>query len=216
MRGGHFFVAKLCKVKVNEFAIGFGPTIWKKQGKETRYSLRLIPLGGFVSMEGEEEKSDEEGSFSKASIPKRIAIIAAGGLVNIIFALLIYFLIILIITGNLHVALSNTANFFTSAIESLKLLFTGKVQINQLVGPVRYIRNGFKYKWSYRIHVYDGSNIFIFRCNKPFIFSAIRWRKNIIANNRVNTKKAIKTRVRNSNTIIRFCIINSFINICCI
>ena len=41
---GHFTVAKLCKVKVNEFAIGFGPTIWKKQGKETKYALRLIPL----------------------------------------------------------------------------------------------------------------------------------------------------------------------------
>ena len=41
--GGHFIVAKLCKVKVNEFAIGFGPIIWKKQGKETKYALRLIP-----------------------------------------------------------------------------------------------------------------------------------------------------------------------------
>ena len=42
--GGHFLTAKLCKVKVNEFAIGFGPTIWKKQGKETKYAIRLIPL----------------------------------------------------------------------------------------------------------------------------------------------------------------------------
>lgn len=76
--GGHFIIAKLCKVKVNEFAIGFGPTIWSKQGKETKYALRLIPLGGFVSMEGEEERSEEEGSFSNASIPRRIAIVMAG------------------------------------------------------------------------------------------------------------------------------------------
>ena len=41
---GHFLVAKACKIKVKEFAIGFGPTIWKKQGKETKYALRLIPL----------------------------------------------------------------------------------------------------------------------------------------------------------------------------
>ena len=75
--GGHFLVAKLCKVKVNEFAIGFGPTIWKKKGKVTKYAIRLIPLGGFVSMEGEEERSENEGSFSKASIPKRIAIVVA-------------------------------------------------------------------------------------------------------------------------------------------
>ena len=97
--GGHFLIAKLCKIRVNEFAIGFGPTIWKNQGKETKYALRLIPLGGFVDMLGEEERSEEEGSFSKASIPKRIAVVAAGGLVNIIFALIVYF-ILMSFTGN--------------------------------------------------------------------------------------------------------------------
>ena len=97
--GGHFCVAKLCKIKVNEFAIGFGPTIWKKQGKETKYALRLIPLGGFVNMEGEEERSNAEGSFSNASIPKRIAVVAAGGLVNMIFALIVYFTL-MSFTGN--------------------------------------------------------------------------------------------------------------------
>lgn len=95
---GHFTVAKLCKVKVNEFAIGFGPTIWKHKGKETKYALRAIPLGGFVSMEGETERSDNERSFSKVSIPKRIAIVAAGGLVNIIFAICV-FLILQMTTG---------------------------------------------------------------------------------------------------------------------
>lgn len=106
---GHFLVAKLCKVKVNEFAIGFGPTIWKKQGKETKYALRLIPLGGFVSMEGEEERSEKEGSFSKASIPKRIAIVLAGGVVNIIFALIVYFTLTAF-TGN------NISNIVDSTI----------------------------------------------------------------------------------------------------
>ncbi len=90
---GHFLVAKLCQVKVNEFAIGFGPAIWKKQGKETKYTLRLIPLGGYNSMEGEEEASEDERSFSKASIPKRIAIVLAGATVNIIFAIMVYFTI---------------------------------------------------------------------------------------------------------------------------
>lgn len=92
--GGHFLVAKLCKIKVNEFAIGFGPKIWQKQGKETKYTLRLIPLGGFNSLEGEEQRSDDERSFSKASIPKRIAIVLAGGLVNIVFGLLVYFILV--------------------------------------------------------------------------------------------------------------------------
>lgn len=91
---GHFTVAKWCKVKVNEFAIGFGPTIWKKQGKETKYAIRLIPLGGFVSMEGEDERSEDSRSFSKASIPKRMAIVVAGATVNILFAILVYFILI--------------------------------------------------------------------------------------------------------------------------
>ena len=99
---GHFIVAKLCKVRVNEFSIGFGPAIWKKQGKETKYTLRLIPLGGFNSLEGEEERSDDERSFSQASISKRIAIVVAGATVNILFAIIIYF--ILSSTGGTYVS----------------------------------------------------------------------------------------------------------------
>lgn len=91
--GGHFIVAKLCKVRVHEFAIGFGPNLIKKKIGDTVYALRAVPLGGFVRMEGEEEYSDSEDSFSKKSIPKRIAIVLAGGGVNIIFGLLIYFIL---------------------------------------------------------------------------------------------------------------------------
>ena len=97
--GGHFLVAKFFKVKVNEFSIGFGKQICSKRKGETVYSIRMIPLGGFVSMLGEEERSDDERSFSRQSIPKRIAIVAAGGLVNIVFGILVYFLVLLCI-GN--------------------------------------------------------------------------------------------------------------------
>ena len=142
--GGHFLVAKLCKVKVNEFAIGFGPTIWKKQGKETKYALRLIPLGGFVSMEGEEEASEEEGSFSKASIPKRLAIVFAGPLVNIVFAIIVYFIVHFIygITtlGDFGVSIKFAADslgsFLVDTYNGLVNLFTGKVGLDQMVGPV--------------------------------------------------------------------------------
>lgn len=133
---GHFLVARLCKVKVKEFAIGFGPTIWQKQGKETKYALRLIPLGGFVSMEGEEERSDKEGSFSNSSVSKRIAIVVAGGLVNIVFAILVYIILMTIMTENFSKALSATGAFAFSIVESLKLLFSGGVTVDQLMGPV--------------------------------------------------------------------------------
>jgi regulator of sigma E protease len=134
--GGHFLVAKLCKVKVNEFAIGFGPTIWKSKNTQTKYALRIIPLGGFVSMEGEDEHSDAEGSFSKASIPKRIAIIIAGGMVNIIFGLLLFFILASIVQKSIYYGFLSTLNFSTSIIESLKMLFTGNVSVNDLTGPI--------------------------------------------------------------------------------
>ena len=134
--GGHFLVAKLCKIKVLEFAIGFGPTIWSKQGKETKYALRLIPLGGFVNMIGEEERSDEEGSFSKACIPKRIAVVAAGGLVNIIFALIVYFILVASVFNDISYAFWETGDFAFSLVDNLKLLFTGNITVDQMMGPV--------------------------------------------------------------------------------
>ena len=91
--GGHFLVAKLCKVKVKQFSIGFGPKIFSKQGVETKYSVRAIPLGGFVEMLGETERVDEEGAFNKAKISKRLAIVFAGPIVNILFGLIVYFLL---------------------------------------------------------------------------------------------------------------------------
>lgn len=134
--GGHFLVAKLCKVKVNEFAIGFGPILLQKQGKETKYVLRLIPLGGFVNMEGEEEHSDKEGSFSKASISKRIAIVLAGGMVNILFGILTYFIIIASYT-NIANAVEALKLFGISMLDSLKMLFNGTAfKEEQLMGIV--------------------------------------------------------------------------------
>ncbi len=143
---GHFLVAKACKVRVNEFAIGFGPTIWKKQGKQTLYALRLVPLGGFVSLEGEEEHSEEEGSFSNTSIPKRIAIVAAGGLTNIVFGLITFFILSTVFFASakpdsnflnqISYGFSNTVNYVGLVFESLGQLFTGNINIDQLTGPI--------------------------------------------------------------------------------
>lgn len=90
---GHFVAAKSLGVTVQEFAIGFGPTIWKKQGKETLYSVRLLPIGGFCKMEGEDEDSQSEGALNNKPVWKRLIIISAGAIVNILIGLLIFFLI---------------------------------------------------------------------------------------------------------------------------
>ena len=89
--GGHFLAARFFKVKVEEFSIGFGPKIFTKKGKETEYSLSLIPFGGYVKMTGENEKIQEKGSFSEAKVLHRIAIVAAGAFVNIVFAIIVFF-----------------------------------------------------------------------------------------------------------------------------
>lgn len=86
---GHFFFAKLFKVKVNEFSLGMGPKILKKQIGETLYALRLFPIGGFVSMEGEDEESDNERSFSKKRPWQRFIIVAAGAILNLILGVVV-------------------------------------------------------------------------------------------------------------------------------
>ena len=133
---GHFLVAKLCNVKVNQFSIGFGPEIWKWQGKETKYALRLIPLGGFVSMEGEEKESNDERAFNKISIIKRILIVSAGALVNIIFGLIVYIILALVVYNNVTDALFAIKEFGLSLVESIKMMFTGHVGMKDLTGPV--------------------------------------------------------------------------------
>ena len=86
---GHFLFAKLFHVKVNEFAIGFGPTLFRFGKGETTYSLRLLPFGGFCSMEGEDEESDNERAFSKKPVWKRLVIVVAGAMNNLILGLIL-------------------------------------------------------------------------------------------------------------------------------
>lgn len=89
---GHFFVAKACNVKVNEFSLGMGPKIvsW---GKETKYSLRLLPIGGFVAMEGEDSDSDDDRAFSKKKVWQRLLVVVAGAIMNLLLGFVILIII---------------------------------------------------------------------------------------------------------------------------
>jgi len=86
---GHFTVAKIVGIKVNEFAIGMGPKIFQKTKGETLYTLRALPIGGFVRMEGEEESSNDPRSFQNVSPLSRIAVIAAGAFMNFVLAIVV-------------------------------------------------------------------------------------------------------------------------------
>lgn len=90
---GHFAVAKLVGIKVHEFAIGMGPKLLSFSGRETAYSVRALPIGGYVKMEGEDEKSDDIRSFNNKSVPARMAVIVAGPIMNFILGLLLFTLL---------------------------------------------------------------------------------------------------------------------------
>ncbi len=87
---GHFAVAKLVGIKVNEFSIGMGPKIFQKKKGETKYSIRALPIGGYVSMEGEDENSDDPRSFNRVPALSRIAVIAAGAIMNFVLAIIVF------------------------------------------------------------------------------------------------------------------------------
>ena len=94
---GHFIAARRMGVKVNEFAFGMGPAIWKKQGAETLYSIRLFPVGGFCAMEGEDGDSGDSAdprAFGNKKPWQKIVVLAAGSFMNIICAIVIMSLIV--------------------------------------------------------------------------------------------------------------------------
>ena len=88
---GHFAAAKLSGVQVNEFAMFMGPALWKKQIGETLYSIRLIPIGGYCAMEGEDEDTNNPRSFQKAAWWKRLVILVAGAAMNFLAGVLLMF-----------------------------------------------------------------------------------------------------------------------------
>ena len=91
---GHFITAKRGGVQVNEFWIGMGPTLLKKEHNGTLYCLKLLPFGGACVMEGEDEDSESEHAFGKASLPRRMLIVAAGALMNFLVGFLIVLAVI--------------------------------------------------------------------------------------------------------------------------
>jgi len=108
---GHFTAAKLLGVRVREFAIGMGPKILKKQGKETLYTLRLLPFGGFCAMDEDEEAVDER-SFSAQKRWRRVVILAAGGAANFIAAFIIIIILFSGASGFVGTTITDIADGF--------------------------------------------------------------------------------------------------------
>lgn len=91
---GHFTFAKIFGVKVNEFSIGMGPQLFHFGKGETKYAVRLFPIGGYVAMEGEDEESDDKRAFINIKPWKKAIILCAGAVINIIFGIILMAIII--------------------------------------------------------------------------------------------------------------------------
>ena len=96
---GNFTVAKLCNIRVNEFAIGMGPAIIKRRKGATLYAVRVIPIGGYAKMEGEDESSEDDRAFNKKPVYQRILVVVAGAVMNLLLGFIIIFVATLMSKG---------------------------------------------------------------------------------------------------------------------
>ncbi|CDC63744.1 membrane-associated zinc metalloprotease [Clostridium sp. CAG:448] len=119
---GHFLVARAFRVTVNEFSIGMGPKIVSRVAKKSgiRYSLRMLPIGGYVSMAGENEASDDVNAFSNKKVWQRILVVLAGPAMNILLGFLSMFLMVSLTVANGSPLASTTVAQFQDGAESSK------------------------------------------------------------------------------------------------
>lgn len=110
---GHFIAAKLLGVRVNEFAIGFGPKIFSKQWGETNYLFKLIPFGGYCAMEGEDEASTDDKAFCNKAAWRRFLIVIMGAVFNLILGLVI---VAIILAPSKQFATTTVAKFNEDAV----------------------------------------------------------------------------------------------------
>ena len=132
--GGHFSVAKLVGIKVNEFAIGMGPKLFQKRKGETVYTIRALPIGGYVKMEGEDEDSDDPRGFSKVSVWSRIAVVSAGAIMNFVLAIVVLSIVAFSLglpTTTIEEVLVDSPAMEYGVLPSDKILSIDGVEINE-------------------------------------------------------------------------------------
>ena len=156
---GHFIAARTCGVRVLEFSLGMGPLLWKREDKKgTQISLRLLPIGGFCAMEGEDGDSDDPAAFNNAPAWKRLVILAAGAAMNFLLGLLL----ILLVFAQLEA-------FTTPAITGFMEGCPYEGEDGLLVGDVFYKINGERIYFSSDVATYlerragDTSDIVVIR-----------------------------------------------------
>lgn len=117
---GHYKVARNVGIRVEEFAIGMGPILYKKEKNGVLYSIRAIPIGGFCKMEGEEEDIKSKTSFSNKTVWQRFMVIAAGPIMNFVLALVLFIIIALSfgVAGNKIDVIDESSNEYAAGMRS--------------------------------------------------------------------------------------------------
>jgi len=137
---GHFLMARLFDIKVNEFALGMGPKLWSKQHGETAYSLRLLPLGGFCAMEGEDGDSADPRAFVSKVWWKQCIVLVAGALANFLLGFAVVMVVYFSVGQSLIEVLRSSWHasvwFVRLIIESFRMIFNGEAGIRDLSGVV--------------------------------------------------------------------------------
>lgn len=147
---GHFATAKLTGVKVNEFSIGMGPVLLSKQKGETLYSVRLLPIGGFCAMEGEDEETGDPRAFSCQRAWKKLLILVAGSAMNFLFGLLVTMLL-----------MSQVSSFTTPVLADFMDGFPLEGENGLMVGDEILKING------ERVYLFDDVSLLLGRSDGP-------------------------------------------------
>ena len=154
---GHFLAAKACGVRVNEFSIGMGPLLFHRTKGETEYSLRLLPIGGYCMMEGEEEESDDPAALENKNFFQKLFIFAAGAGMNFVTGLLIILLLF-----------ADAAAFYTPVISGLAPEFETN-ETTLMEGDRFHAING------ERIYLYSDVSLFLDRgFGEPYDITVLR------------------------------------------
>ena len=143
---GHFLCARACGVGIKEFAIGMGPKLfsWKSKKYDTVYGLRLLPIGGYVSMVGEDEESGADNAFCNKSVWKRICIVLAGPVMNIVLG---FILMLVLVVGQKTLLSTTVYQFQENALSSEKICVNdeiiriGKTRVNTFQDVIYEIMN---------------------------------------------------------------------------
>jgi len=191
---GHFLAARAFGVGVKEFAIGMGPEIFSRTKNETKYSVRLIPMGGFCAVEGEDEEDDSETSINSKPWYARFVILFAGAGMNLILGFVITLIIVAVSTFNTGIP-SSTVGYCIEGADCGNYLQSGdkitqingrrvniKKDISYLVSldtddtlDVTYLRNGEENTVSVKAYETEGVKTigFMAEVKKPGVFTVI-------------------------------------------